>query len=94
MDVSYFLPAPVAMAADGASVLPSAPPKAEGAGMVVAFLAAVGPAAALGALTGQMLADITPKQIRYAKMGALAGVCAVAAVLAIQSARTTWLADR
>jgi hypothetical protein len=86
MDVSYFLPPPVAMAADG-GIIPTAAPQGEGFGMLTAFLSAVGPAAALGALTGQMMADITPKQVKYAKIGAIAGICVVAGVLAVVSAR-------
>ena len=39
-----------------------------------AFLAAIGPAAVLGALAGSHLATLTPKQNRYAKLGALAGI--------------------
>lgn len=58
-----------------------------GLGILAAFVAAVAPAAALGAITGSVLAEVTPKQMFYAKAGALAGVGVVAAVLAISTMR-------
>jgi hypothetical protein len=55
----------------------------QGVELVAALIAALAPAAALGAMTGAYLAEVTPKQVRYAKIGAVAGLCVVAAVMAL-----------
>lgn len=66
-------------------LIPAQAPHVEAASpdvLVGAFLAAVGPAAVIGALAGSHLATLTPKQNRYAKLGALAGVAVAGIALA------------
>ncbi len=47
------------------------------------FVATVAPAAVLGALAGSYLADVTPKQRHYAKVGAVGGVVALAVAMSV-----------
>lgn len=91
MPVAEFDPTIVtSLLPDDWKLVPKVVPHGEGIALLGAFIAAVAPAAALGAVAGSMMGELSPKQARYAKMGAMAGVCTVAAVMAI----IAWREDR
>ncbi len=70
------------------TVVPNAPPPEPSAQThpllwLGVFAATVAPAAVLGAVAGSYLAEVTPKQRHYAKVGAVGGVVALALAMVV-----------